>query len=274
MTMPLMDLPIPGENGPPRDEPFHRLAKAIDRYRRAFFVGIAVLFVICFNGQWKIGRDSALYRGLARNLANGNGYTFGEFAPQAIYPGYPLLLAGIEKVFGPGVLAPLIVMYVLAALVLVYTYKLIALRYPRWMAVCVVCGVGFNAWFLELSHELLTDVPFFLGVLLALYGWERLRLNVGEDSPVETSGSKEKSERAKAIAYLVVGLVIAATMRPTFWILAVAWVATCVWGLITGPRKFYGVCLATIGVVAVAILLLDPRTQGFRPLGGAYEADA
>jgi hypothetical protein len=63
-------------------------------------------------------------------------------------------------------------------------------------------------------------------------------------------------------------------MRPTFWILALAWVATCVWGLITGPRKFYATCLGAIGIVGLLILVLDPRTRGFDPLGGAYEAHA
>jgi hypothetical protein len=122
-----MDLSPAADSGARRDEPYHRLADMIYRLRYAYFALIAVLFLICFNGQWKIGRDSALYRGLARNIVNGRGYTFGDFAPQAVYPGYPLLLAGIEKVFGSGALAPLVVMYVLAGLVLVYTYRLIAM---------------------------------------------------------------------------------------------------------------------------------------------------
>ncbi|HEY2736518.1 MAG TPA: hypothetical protein VGI70_21105, partial [Polyangiales bacterium] len=48
------------------------------------------------------------------------------------------------------------------------------------------------------------------------------------------------------IALIVPGLLIAASMRPTFWILAAAWIAVCVAGIIFGQRrKFHAICLFT-----------------------------
>jgi hypothetical protein len=37
---------------------------------------------------------------LGHSLATGQGYTFGEFGSKQVYPGLPLLLAWLEKVFG------------------------------------------------------------------------------------------------------------------------------------------------------------------------------
>jgi hypothetical protein len=247
------------------------------RHRAIWFGIVALLFLLAFNGEWRVGRDSAIYRGLGHHLATGRGYTFGIFASKTVYPGFPLLLAGIERVFGRGALAPLLVMLGLTAASMVMTYRLIALRYPQWMAVAVVALLGFNAWFIELSAELLTDVPFFLGVVLALYGWERLRLGRGPAAPSAGAGPPAAApvgwrRFAVPAAYLLVGLVIAASTRPTFWILAIAWGAAGVWGLARGRRRKLNLAiLAAMAVIAVAFVLLDPRTSGFHPLGGGAE---
>src|SRR5205823_12049942 len=113
----------------------------------------------------------------------------------------------------------------------------------------------------ELTEEMLADLPFLLGMLIALYGWERLRAG---DSP-----------RLRPLACLFAGLALAAVMRPTFWILALAWLMVCAWGLITGPRRrFYATCLAVLFVVWITVALADPRVRGFHPLAGGYEHDA
>ena len=46
--------------------------------------------------------------------------------------------------------------------------------------------------------------------------------------------------------------VLALSMRPTFWILAVAWGLVCLWGLVRGPRKFYATCLLLVFFVGAA----------------------
>src|SRR5690242_5638871 len=81
----------------------NRISDAIARHRKLLFILIGVLYVLGFNGKWRLGLDSANYRGLALNIAHGNGYTFGDWAPRQVYPGLPYVFAGIEKVFGPSV---------------------------------------------------------------------------------------------------------------------------------------------------------------------------
>jgi hypothetical protein len=56
-------------------------------------------------------------------------------------------------------------------------------------------------------------------------------------------------------------------MRPMFWVLAVAWVAVWVWGVIRGPRRvLHGICLGLVALLTIVRF-------GFHPLGG-YESEA
>src|SRR5256885_6517283 len=59
-------------------------------------------------------------------------------------------------------------------------FRSILLHYPRWIAVCVAVGLAINGSFLILATELLTDVPFLFGLMLALYGWERSEEHTSE----------------------------------------------------------------------------------------------
>lgn len=242
----------------------NRVTDAIVRYRKLFFAGIAFLYLISFNGRWRMGLDSSIYRGLGHNLAMGKGYVFGETASHQVYPGLPVLLAIIERYISASVftpIVPLLFMLTCSVLTLVVTYRLVRLHFPQWVAVAVVCGVGVNEKFLELSNEILTDIPFLFGVVLALYGWSLLRLTT------------DRKKLLRPLSLLIGGLALAAVMRPTFWILACAWVLVCIFGLITGPRKFYGTALVILLVVWSLFYALDPRTKGWNPFSGIYERE-
>ena len=251
----------------------NRVTDAIARHRYWLFVLVALLYIGSFNGRWRLGLDTANYRGLALNIAAGKGYVFGDWAPKQIYPGFPYILAGIEYALGPAHRTPSLaedqrllgpslatsasVLFVLAcaAAALLLIYKLIRLHYPTWVATTVTCGVGTNSVFLQHSQELLTDVPFLLGVVGSLYGWEKLK----------RAGTPR--ERYRAAVVLIPGLTLAASLRPTFWILIVCWGAVCAWGLITGPRRFYAFCL-------LVLLGIWTSIHGIHPLSGGYEREA
>src|SRR5947209_3000812 len=115
----------------------------LQRSRLWLYALLAITFLAAFNGQWRIGRDSAAY---------------------------------------------------------------------RWIAIATVSMLGLNSFFLEHANEILTDVPFLLGVVLALYGFEKLTLEGALVEPLAT---------------LTAGLLLAASMRPTFWFLALAWAGAC-----------------------------------------------
>src|SRR5438552_18847154 len=73
----------------------------IIRHRWWMLGTILVVYALSFTGEWRIGRDSALYRGLGHTLATGRGFTFSEFGRRQIYPGLPVMLAGLEPLFRP-----------------------------------------------------------------------------------------------------------------------------------------------------------------------------
>src|SRR5579862_4048465 len=63
------------------------------RHRYKLFSILLVIYLLGFNGQWRIEADSALYLGIARNLARDHGYVFRSHANHLAFPGPPLLFA-------------------------------------------------------------------------------------------------------------------------------------------------------------------------------------
>src|SRR4051812_12606195 len=94
------------------------LTTAIEKHRRLLLAVSIVPLLISFNGRWRIGLDSSIYRGLARSIAIDHRYQFGDFGTHQIYPGFPVLLAGFTKLFGEHVFRPVapLVMMVLMSL--------------------------------------------------------------------------------------------------------------------------------------------------------------
>lgn len=243
-------------------------AAAVMRWRWTLVPLWLLANALAFNGQWRIGLDSALYRHLGHNLATGEGYRiFGELHGH-VYPGLPLLLAGLEKLFGPEAAWPgVIVMLLMSAAAVAFTYLLARRVLPAWGATIVTAGVAFNFRFVQQGHELMTDAPFLLGVVMALWGWEAVR----------------NGPRWRGASAFAVGLLLAASMRPTFWVLAGA---LMVWGGVATVRglasrdpshrrhAIYGAAgLAAVLVVGLIFVALDPRTRGLDLAGGGYEAE-
>lgn len=230
------------------------------RWRWVYFALLAILVVVPFNGEWRMGVDSPLYRGVAENLVAGNGYTFAGMKQTQVYPGLPFLLAGLQKLTGANSVVPaLIVMNVCALLALWVTYKLILTRYPMWIAVVVTCGVAMNVKFVQQAQEVMTDMPHLLGIVTAMLGWEMLR------------DARRRRDWLRGGAVLVVGLTLAAVMRPTFWVLAVALVLTCLWNILRRRELRSIVVLSALAMVVLLTVTLDPRVRGLNLLQGGYE---
>jgi hypothetical protein len=257
------------------------LTRGIVKNRHIFWIVLAVFYLLAFNGQWRVGRVFELYSGLCDSLATGNGYTFVVFGSRRVHPGLPVVLATFQKCFGRSDLPPILFMNAVALGCLIVTYKLVELRFPPWVAVIVTFAVGINGWFMELAQEMLADLPFLLGMLAALYGWERLRVALaldGSSPPTQASpppaGPPRRGSIVSPLIYVVAGLVLAAVMRPTFWILALAWVMVCAWGVVTSPRRrFYAIGLLLPVIAWILVALVAASVRGARPAGG-YEHDA
>lgn len=240
------------------------LLRLVVRWRWWIFLTLAIMQIAAFNGRWRIGRDGALYRAVGHNLATGNGYTFRGQRERHVYPGLPWLLAAVEKVVGPEdaprPVASLTIIALMGALTLVAVYHLVQLYYPLWVAVCVTTGVGINRVFMDQSHDLMTDVPFMLGVCLTLLGIGKLFQKTGT------------ARRVRAALLILAGAVLTVSMRPTFWALALPCTAVSIAGMIRSHRRlWYAAGAAAILALVLAWWAIDPRTSGLDPLAGRYE---
>lgn len=219
-----------------------------DRHRRKLFLILVVYYLAGFNAQWRVEPDSALYLSVGRNLAEGRGFTYNDEPHRLAFPGAPLLFAGVFKLCHPDHLklalqASLVLMLLIGASVLALMYRLFLLFANRPTAVLMTFGLGISRLFYRYCFELLSDMPFLLGVMAFLVGHEAIF-------------QRRKSDSAAGARWfdwvlLAGGLGIAIATRPSMWALLAAIVLALIWSLIRGPVRWPQVFIC-LGVAAVA----------------------
>ena len=235
-----------------------------DRHRHKLLVALLALYALGFNGQWRLEPDSALYLTIGRNLADGNGYTYHAQRHHLAFPGPPFLFAGAFKLFHTQRLLPeLVLMFLIGLATLGLTYRLFLLHAGRPTAVLMTFGLGISRLFYRYCFELLSDMPFLLGVMAFLVGYEAIF-----HRPDSTPGRGADGEAMASTGWydwllLAGGLGVAVVMRPAMWALLVAIVLALAWSAVRGPRRLPQVatCLAVLAS-AVVFWKLDPRHAG------------
>lgn len=272
----------PGASQPDSSPLSQHLLNRVDTHRRKLFIGVLALYVLSFNGQWRLDADSALYLTIGRNLAEGRGYTYHGQAHSLAYPGMPWVFAGLFKVFGTGSLLPADVLMLscgLATLALVY--RLFLLHAGRPTAVLVTVMLALSRTFFRYSFELMSDMPFLMGATAFLVGYEAVFYRrYDADVRGSSAGGPQPDPRAKPRWYdpvlLLAGLGIAMVTRPTMWALLAAVVAAVVLSLFTRPLR-RGWVIVGVGFIAAALTAgvlfytLDPRRGEHQADAGDYE---
>lgn len=241
-----------------------------DRYRWWFLGAMALIYLMAFNGQWRLEPDSALYLTIGRNLAEGQGYTYHEQINQVAYPGLPYLWAIVFKLFGTNRLWPAqCVMLLIGFVSLGLWYRLVRIHAGRAMAVLMTCMVGMTETVFRYAFELRNDLPFLMGILAFLVGYEGLRRQA---DPVDRLSRRAWPVWVNLIV-LVSGLAVAVVMRPAMWALLGAVVLTAIWAVSRQRQGRWGrlvILLLAIGIV-VAFYRFDPRRHSGSGAMGAYE---
>jgi hypothetical protein len=226
-----------------------------DRNRLKLFGVLFVIYLLGFNGQWRLEPDSALYLTLGRNVANGEGFTYQDMPHRLAFPGLPRLFAGVFMLFHSDKTLPaLILMLVIGLCTLGLTYRLFLLHADRPTAVLVTFGVGISRLFYRYCFELLSDMPFLLGVMAFLVGFEAVFYRNDPDDP----------RRPARVAWydwglLVAGFLIAVVMRPSMWALCVAAGLALVWAAIRGPHRTRPLVVCAMMCAAVFVYWLKAR---------------
>jgi hypothetical protein len=258
---------------PPAPTLSDRVLALADRHRRKLFLGLLVIYLLGFNAQWRVEPDSALYLTVGRNLAEGHGYTYHGQPHHLAYPGLPLLFSGIFKLFGTRTLVPsLVVMLLIGAATLALTYRLFLLYAGRPTAVLMTFGLGISRLFYRYCFELLSDMPFLLGVMAFLAGFEAIfhrRHDGGESDDAAAHPVKWFDW-----VLLIGGLATAIAMRPSMWALLAATVLALAWTTIRGGFRWKQAIPLGLAILAAGILFwkLDPRRNGHAAMGDYEDA--
>ena len=133
-------------------------------------VALVVLYGLGVNGHWRFQRDSALYMGLARSLAETGQYRFNHAAHTLALPGFPLLLSLVYRTVGESFLAMnvLLSLFGLGCVAVAYLlYRRLPLSTAEVGACILLFGLSRTLYYY--STHVMTDVPFTSLVLVALY---------------------------------------------------------------------------------------------------------
>lgn len=213
-----------------------------DRRRYWLWLALGLIYVIGFNGQWRAGPDSAIHVTTARSLAEGQGFSHPTGLEQAITPGLAYLTAATFQLFGVDrFLAINALMLLSAGAVLTLTYWVIRLRFDRPTAVLTVGLLAINETFYRYGYQVLTDMPFLLGLMVLLLAYELLH--------------RRGSRPWVGIGLIVLSIGLMAVFRSVVVTVLVAGVLVAIYRATTDP----GGKLYAVGAVLAAGVLLVLR---------------
>ncbi|MEX2214936.1 MAG: hypothetical protein WD768_12450 [Phycisphaeraceae bacterium] len=226
-----------------------RVLEWTDRHRRLLFILLGVFYLAGFNGQWRVGPDSAAFATVARSIAEGHGFEHptgfaGNASPATIY-----LLAASFKLLGNDTFWPVLVLFFLLAMgTLVLVHRTFLLHADRPTAVVITLMVGVSSIFYRYTFDVLNDVPFLFGVMLLLWSYERHRHGVGR--PVVN------------YAVMALSFIWMAAFRIVFINVLAAWLVVMFVQAMRSPkrRRTIGAILVVIGLMAL-LRYLDPRAR-------------
>jgi hypothetical protein len=228
-----------------------------------------ILYLAGFTGRWRIEPDAALYLSVARNIAEGNGFTYQGRPHNLAYPGLPWMIAGTFKVFGTDVLWPAHVLMLLITLAtLALTYRTFRLHADTGIATIVTLGTGLTYTFYPLAHRIMTDMPFLLGVMAFFCGYEAMIQRSRDPSHVCAGKWTDWT-------LMILGLAIAMVMRPTAWVLLPVVIVIMLAPLLRRGAKssarWIGILLLLL-IVAGTISVIVWRSRGtVTTAAGSYE---
>ncbi|MBL8886055.1 MAG: hypothetical protein JNK16_05295 [Phycisphaerales bacterium] len=260
--------------------------RAVDASRHWLLAAAALLLLASFSPYWRITPDSALFLGVARNLALGQGFTFNEQTVTSINAGFPYLLAAIRPLASDPIIASNVLMLALGLVSLAFVYLLMLRNAGRPLAVLVTLLTAVNGTFLRHSCEILADIPFFFCSTLALLGYELTFAIVKPKQPTNSptdprlAGDSKVQNPARNPAFIflagllvLLGLAGMASLRIVVLGPLAAILVDLLWR-IRRSRFKWAVIAGASGVllVALAIRLADPRMAGgFKLLGKERE---
>ena len=257
----------------------HLQAGGVDRTDRWVWIAVtlvlAAFYGLLINPHWVISGDGDAYLGLARSIAQGDGYTHNGQVVGLVSPGWPLLLAGAMRVTDQFVLLKLLpASFGVAAFSLMYR---VLRRYTGPLLAATSTLLVGLAWpTVQLSFWFFTELPFAFFCIAAVLIAQRI---AEADAAARPSAWRTWGEPA-LLCILAAGAVL---IRPNGVLLPTLVGAVLVSGQSLWRPRWHttwiaafmvaGVCFATFFVSRAAIAIdpadIDPRYPTH--LAGEYE---
>ncbi len=221
-------------------------------YFALVMAGAAVLYAAGLNGRWRFQRDSLVYMGLARSLAEAHTYSF-DYTPHAlVWPGFPAMLSVVRLAFGDSFLAmnALVKVFGLGCIAMAcLLFARLSLTWPQMVACALLIALSRTLYYY--SSQIMADVPFAFFVLAGLYCGVRML-----QSDADPGGDR----RASRAAWLwcvgaALTALVACSLRPLAPALLVALVAALY--LRRGGRARWRRNLAMTGILLAPAVLLS-----------------
>ncbi len=141
-------------------------------YKIIFFVALLLLYLSFANNYIGSNADDSIYVVLGNSLAEGNGYRMissPENYVNAEYPPlFPIFIAGIILVGGNIFIIKLFIA-ILAVIGVYSLYLFLKLFFKEKKAFIITVLTGISPLFVFYTHQVMSEVPYFLFSILALY---------------------------------------------------------------------------------------------------------
>ena len=226
----------------------------ISRNPKRVGIALAATILLVYAGgvsaEWFIGHDSGLYLCLARNLARGLGYTLNGQPSAFVPPACPFLLSWLMQGGWGSFLAMNAVMTAMGLTTVALAYLLLRNLVHRDWAMVLTAVLALSTEMTQRSGEILSDVPFAMQVIAAL--WLYLR-GLRQGSPCRRGWEIASLLLVGTCWFRVAGFPLAGGAAVGLVIAAVAgWVMAVRHGLPTRKQQAWIAARAVLNAAIVA----------------------
>lgn len=141
-------------------------------YKIIFFVAILLLYLSFANNYIGSNADDSIYVVLGKSLAEGNGYRMisspENYVNKELAPFFPLIIAGVFF-FGGNIFVLKLLIAIFGVLSVYSLYLFLNLFFKEKKAFIITVLTGISPLFVFYTHQVMSEVPYFLFSILALY---------------------------------------------------------------------------------------------------------
>ena len=221
----------------------------LTKWRFTLFACLGLLYCFGVNGHWRLLPDSTAHFNYALEISGQSNHYFSDLLFGSLQPGLAYMFLGMIGLFGQsfiwGMNLGLLSISLFTLFVSYHFFMLITNDQGKSVFLTFLLGITEHHYLY--TFEILTDMPFSLGMILSLYGWQRFKYI----SP----------KRIYSLTILLIGISIMVLFRSVFLIALISLLIATVYELYKNQQKrlltFIASIAAIVGVSFIAMCYFD-----------------